>query len=483
VKDQKIYPSEQLWENIRTSIHGDRSWPALTFIALFIITILTIATIVNYPPKTIITKTSNTGKITDHFVQSVPASGNIAEVKETLQEQINPGNYTTKTLAYIKKNNADLLLTGEKRPRVNQNILLIIPGGTPALTNVPNKLQLNNNKVTLRSSSVMTNSEGRQQDGNNQAISSGIENQDNEIAAPSSSNGKTSLSSAVFSRKRRTNKNEEHFGIHNDDENPGADNYLNDFGYEPKKEVRTKSNFEMQLYVTPSISYRQLEDDKIRMLYSSNPPASNVSANTLTNINNLVRHTPALGMELGAGLLYHLTPNLKLKTGLQFNVRQYYIDASRTYGIATIAIVRDNHLDSVNLLSMFSNSRGLYNTTIDNKLYQLSIPLGFQWDFIPGKKLGISFGASVEPTFTLNKNVYMISTDYKYYANGAPFFRKWNFNTSMDLNITYQTGNLKWYIGPQIRYQHLPTYTDIYPIKEYRWDYGLKIGLSLPFYK
>jgi hypothetical protein len=239
----------------------------------------------------------------------------------------------------------------------------------------------------------------------------------------------------------------------------------------------------MQLYVTPSISYRQLEDDKIRMLYSSNPPASNVSANTLTNINNLVRHTPALGMELGAGLLYHLTPNLKLKTGLQFNVRQYYIDASRTYGIATIAIVRDNHLDSVNLLSMFSNSRGLYNTTIDNKLYQLSIPLGFQWDFIPGKKLGISFGASVEPTFTLNKNVYMISTDYKYYANGAPFFRKWNFNTSMDLNITYQTGNLKWYIGPQIRYQHLPTYTDIYPIKEYRWDYGLKIGLSLPFYK
>jgi hypothetical protein len=213
----------------------------------------------------------------------------------------------------------------------------------------------------------------------------------------------------------------------------------------------------------------------------STPLAPNNSTN---NINSSVHHTPALGMEVGLGFLYNITPMFKVKTGLQFNIRQYYIDASQSLGIATISFVQNNHLDSVNIFSTLSNStNGFNNTKIDTRLYQISIPLGLQWDFIQGKNLGVSIGASIQPTFTLNKNVYMISTDYKYYANGAPFFRKWNLNTSVDLNVSYKTGDLKWYIGPQIRYQHLPTYNDIYPIKEYRWDYGLKIGLSIPINK
>lgn len=45
LRDQKMYPSEHVWENIRTEIHGNTSWPALTFIAIFIIIALTISTI------------------------------------------------------------------------------------------------------------------------------------------------------------------------------------------------------------------------------------------------------------------------------------------------------------------------------------------------------------------------------------------------------------------------------------------------------
>ncbi len=472
VKEQRMYPSEQVWENIRTSIHGDRSWPALTFIALFIITALTIATVVNYPPKTIVTKTNNyPAKAAAHAQQLLAASDNTAGTKETLQEQINPGSYTSKTLAYIKDNSRG------KQPSVAQNISII---------SLPVYNEANNNKVLLAGKAplrpavmvqAVLQGEGKMPavtiyTGGKQAASSDT----SEVVLPAS-------------RKHRIKKHDFHYGSPTDDENPETDNYLHDFGYQPKKAVRVKSRFELQLYATPSISYRKLEDDKIRMLYSPAPPVTTapnnapLAQNLPGNINNIVRHTPALGMELGAGILYSLTPNLKIKTGLQFNVRQYYIDASRTSGIATIAVVRNNHLDSVNVFSAFSNSTGLYNTKIDNKLYQISLPLGFQWDFMPDKKLGINASASVEPTFTLNKNVYMISTDYKYYANGASFFRKWNFNTSVDLNITYQTGNLKWYLGPRIRYQHLPTYTDIYPIKEYRWDYGIKIGVTLPLYK
>jgi hypothetical protein len=191
-------------------------------------------------------------------------------------------------------------------------------------------------------------------------------------------------------------------------------------------------------------------------------------------------------MEIGAGIAYNLTSNFKIKTGLQYNIRQYYIDATQNFGFATFAFVQNNHLDSVSIFSMFGNNtgnNGYYSTKIDNKLYQVSIPIGFQWDFLQGKKLGLSASASIQPTLTLNKNVYMISTDYKYYANGAPFIRTWNFNSSVDLNITYKTGTVKWYVGPQIRYQHLPTYNDVYPIKEYRLDYGIKLGITTPIFK
>ena len=263
-----------------------------------------------------------------------------------------------------------------------------------------------------------------------------------------------------------------------------ADTYLNDFAFEPKKHGLKPTGIELQFYVTPSTSYRKLEEDKSRLNFTS-PSALALSQSSTANVNNSVHHTPALGIEVGAGILYNLTPNFKVKTGLQFNIRQYNIDATQSYGMATIAFVQNNHLDSVSIFSMFGNTgaNGYYSTTIDNKLYQISIPIGFQWDFLQGKKLGLSASASIQPTFTLNKNVYMISTDYKYYANGAPFIRKWNFNSSVDLNVTYKTGNVKWYFGPQIRYQHLPTYNDVYPIKEYRLDYGFKIGITTPIFK
>lgn len=468
VKDQKMYPSEHIWENIRTSIHGDRSWPALTFIALFIITSLTIATILNYPPKSIIAGTNNLiDKSASHLNQIVP--------KESLQEQMNPGNYTSKTLAYINKSTEE---TSNSKPSVTPNIIAI-----PISISDNNKLIINS-RIVLKPT---TNLKIAQLQPDTVLVKNSVSTKD--TAIQQLGNTLKTNNPSLSTNKHRSNKNNYTTGIINNEEDPNADNYLNDFGYQPKLKKRIKSKFELQFYITPSISYRKLEDDEIRLLYSSTPTATTSTPNSaplaqnLTNVNNIVRHTPALGMELGAGLLYSLSPNVKLSTGIQFNERQYYIDASLSDNIATVAIVRNNQLDSLQFLSTYSNSRGFNNIKIDNKLYQLSIPVGLQWDFVHHKRLGISFGASIEPTITLNKNVYMISTDYKYYANGASFFRKWNFNTSVDLNITYQTGDLKWYLGPRVRYQHLPTYTDLYPIKEYRWDYGLKIGVVLPIYK
>ena len=97
---------------------------------------------------------------------------------------------------------------------------------------------------------------------------------------------------------------------------------------------------------------------------------------------------------------------------------------------------------------------------------------------IQGKHFGISAEASVQPTLTLTNNTYLLSTDYKHYTGGDEFFRKWNINTSMGINITYHSGASSWQLGPQMRYQHLPTYSNLYPIKEFLTDYGIRLGYT-----
>jgi hypothetical protein len=258
--------------------------------------------------------------------------------------------------------------------------------------------------------------------------------------------------------------------------------------YSKRKYTNYKiERFSYQLYITPSISYRNLEDNQERLNYATlstfalNSPANTTSNIVNGNVNAVVHHKPALGMEAGGAILYRLNKNLQIKTGLQFNIRQYYIDAYwAPYNIATISYVRNHQLDSVNMLSSYSNAGGFQSTKLDNKLYQISMPMGLQWSLFPDRKMGIDASITFQPTLTLNKNVYLLSTDYKYYTNGASFFRKWNANTGIDLNFTYKTTNRTWFIGPQVRYQHFPTYNDLYPIKEFRWDYGLKIGFTQP---
>ncbi|MFX6972911.1 hypothetical protein ABTH74_19175, partial [Acinetobacter baumannii] len=45
VNTHRMYPADDVWKNIRTELHGNRTWPALTVIALLVITSLTFSTI------------------------------------------------------------------------------------------------------------------------------------------------------------------------------------------------------------------------------------------------------------------------------------------------------------------------------------------------------------------------------------------------------------------------------------------------------
>jgi hypothetical protein len=78
----------------------------------------------------------------------------------------------------------------------------------------------------------------------------------------------------------------------------------------------------------------------------------------------------------------------------------------------------------------------------------------------------------------MNRNSYLLTTDYTNYTKEPSLFRKWNLNGGVEAFLSYQIGGLRWQIGPQFRYQLLSTYTNKYSLRENLMEYGIKIGIS-----
>ena len=443
----EMFASDAVWANINKQVQSRKAWPALTIIAFLVIVSLSIATALNYPPDNILTKIQYNDSIL--LLQQQQQAAIIASKAkdDNFEERIAAGKITAKTFADIDE---------------KQNTL-------PAIVQpVEDKIEDTKQEVASTQKTTRT------------SVNKAAPIVD--IKLPSTQIEKLPITAFVTNDEVATIEDLVKTKASTvDDTKEATDNIYKDF-YDArlvKKQVSKQSKWSYDFHVTPSQSFRKLEDDKERDLYITTATSSTAATASLANT---VKHKPALGLEAGMALGYNVTNRLKFKVGVQFNIRQYYIDAYQTFGIATVAIVQNNRLDSLSFYTRFGSAGSSFTETkLDNRLYQLSIPFGVQWDALQGKKLGISLGASVQPTFTLNKNVFLISTDYKYYANGESFFRKWNFNTALDVNINYKLRDAKIYLGPQVRYQHLPTYNDAYPIKEYRLDYGIKVGIIKSF--
>ncbi len=417
---QKMFPSDYVWSNISKQIQPKKSWPALTLISSAIVVTLGVATLFNYPPENLLEQLHSSIKNKIYY-------------KNTVNTKSNQTNSNTILLP------SNVISQSPQTPQRNFSVALFTNKG-------------NSNILSTRNSNDLASINA-----NTKEVF--IEEQNSTNKSANLSFEQASLASA------------------NDFTNidyPNLEN-LQLRGFNKKKGKQTiekvSNKFEYEVYTTPSISYRSLVEDDF------------TSKATSGTVNSLVSQKAGLGKELGLGLRYKASDKITLKTGLQFNIREYYIDAYNSTGLATIGVFQNNTFDSINVASKYSNGSGMGQTRLSNRLYQISIPIGVEWNVFSNKKIGLSIGASMQPTYSLNKNVFIISTDYKYYANGESLFRKWNINSSLSANFTYTHNKSTFFVGPQIRYQHLPTYVDKYPIKEYRVDYGIRLGIIRAFKK
>ncbi|MFP5041247.1 outer membrane beta-barrel protein [Parasediminibacterium sp. JCM 36343] len=472
----KMFPSDHVWNNIAKKVQPKKSWPALTIIAFVIVLSISVATFFNYPPDNILTKIKFND--TNHsflkvkqdvLLNNLQSKDGVAAISNDnkLKDAAEKPNYILKNKANKGGLTSNFILSNE---------LPIENYETATATGSKINLKEAKGGIAVSSYNHLIGINQLNDEKNESTQTKGLIYSDIDLPKYANINipiidKQLSAQLAVQPSKTTTKKQ-----IASDNKPSFALLSSKDRDAATRKEKAVLPNrLDYEIYTTPSISYRRLEDDQVSNQLASTPTAA---ANT---INKEVRHRAALGTELGLGIRYKLASNLTFKTGLQFNIRQYYIDAYRTAGLATIKIVQNNKLDSVNVVTGYSNDGGgLATAKLDNKLYQLSIPVGVEWNLYNKKRFGINLSASIQPTLSLNRNVYIISTDYKYYANGESFFRHWNINSSLEANVSYKLKKSTLYVGPQMRYQHLPTYTDKYPIKEYRMDYGIKVGIIRP---
>ena len=229
---------------------------------------------------------------------------------------------------------------------------------------------------------------------------------------------------------------------------------------------KLRNRWSYKVYITPSKSFRRLEEDPL--LQQKEPSVLNgpVALNYAADVNKIVRHIPGNGVEAGVAFGYNLTSNIKVTTGFQFNARQYYIEAFMANPeLTTIALQTSSGVDTVNRSSIYRTSNGFSSTELINRYYQLSVPFGVEMRVVSFKDFSFNVAASVQPTYTLNNNAYLLSTDFKNYAESGTMLRNWNINTNIEAFLNFETGDFKWQLGPQFRYQQLPTFTHSIPYK------------------
>jgi hypothetical protein len=261
-------------------------------------------------------------------------------------------------------------------------------------------------------------------------------------------------------------------------------NWLLDYASEnlvPAKKPRT----DWVLYLSPTVNYRGLMGNSNYSV--AKPSVQNVPIALVqySTTNEFVDNTPALGFEAGGGLKYHLTRNLSFLGSIQFNYLHYTIRTYQSSGPQPATIVLNSPAtfygvaqDSIMSYSNLRNFGGKSAENLQNRYFEISMPLGLELRVLGNDRLQFNLAATIQPTYLLNRNGYVLTTDFASYTKAPSLYRKWNLNSGFEAFLSYQTGKLRWQIGPEIRYQILSTYSNQYPFKENLVGYGIRIGVS-----
>jgi len=243
--------------------------------------------------------------------------------------------------------------------------------------------------------------------------------------------------------------------------------------YQVKK---TPKKISWQLFITPTVSYRKLSVNKS----INNPSAFNYPFASLSDVNSAVTHKPDVGLQIGLSGRYPITKVLKVRGGFQFNINRYDIKAYAFNGeVATIDLNGGPGNSTISTWTNYRNFNGYRSDWLKNFYFSVSVPIGAELKLFGNSKTNVGVAGTLQPTYVLSDKAYLISTDFKNYAEVPRLIRHVNLNTSFETFVNYTSGKTNWQVGPQVRYQILSSFQNKYPVKENLFDFGVKVGVTL----
>ncbi len=331
LKDHRMYPADEAWKNIRTHLHGNPAWPALTVISLLVIVSLTISTLLiapsadrfrfvvsNNPPKSI--------------AAPVETRMHAPAPKEAYYHAIEPNHITEQTFTHLRETVATVPTAPNPEwqiphTTINSNVITSVIVNNEAIHEEKKIMEENIAPLPLALKLDATETIS-----STAAALSGI----NQLQLAKSAE-ETSLSINLNDEKKIQ-------PINNAISLPI-----------PNRRIG------FQFYITPSTSYRSLSDAQVKEIIqpASIAPAQNVplALNYTAGVNDVVRHRPAMGLEVGLAALYNINSRLKFKTGIQVNIRQYHIETFRANtGLATVSLINNGSVENLNRFSNYNNA-------------------------------------------------------------------------------------------------------------------------------
>jgi hypothetical protein len=477
----RMYPSDHVWKGINRSLHTRKKWYWLSFL-IFISGISYYAIVQLFTPSSANKKatannnpvtqiaasnksTNNTGKpavVVPFYAQVTQRDARNNQTGTPRSFVMNPEQFSTEATAnsmaptIITIQSIDATAASNKENTDNEaEEIAGRPGKMP-----PTKTSLADRLTVL----IPTP---------NNNISTSIENtpliifNEQSLAAPPEAEQKTAIAPKAAPFDPGAAEDEQRI------------NWLQQYAVYNLTVPKMK-RLSWQLSFAPTMNYRKLmsNDASISQDIKNVPIAQNVAGDP----NKLVNHKPALGFELGSHFLYALNKDFQVKAGAQFNYSRYAIQAYGSYStdMATIALNSSNGhgSDTVTNYTRYRNVGGDVSENLQNQYFQLSIPVGFELRVLGAGKIQIGLAGTVQPTYLINRQTYLITTDYKNYTKEPSLVRRWNLNTGAEIYLAYKSGDLKWQVGPQFRYQLFSSYVKEYPIREYLMEYGIKIAVT-----
>ncbi|MBL7746487.1 MAG: hypothetical protein JNM19_03620 [Chitinophagaceae bacterium] len=456
----RMFPSEKVWNNIHNTLHTRRRWYGIG-IALLLISVTAVTYVmVNHPGKNqplaqslpavqLNKEITTSSTVKDVFIAPVKPTKKNIETSYTADENMPP-------LAFLSNFGSQSEIESEE----------------PALTD--NTIEQAAPVVTRQKETVMSGQEVAHH--RNIAMSS----KPATIVIIPAEPTKPALNFI-----NDNSIDEEKTAVSTEQRSAPADNnnlmtiesVVNSYKHNSKGKRLT-----LQLYVTPTISYRDLKENKAFIsgvqARNNTTPLANVY---VPDVNNIVTHKPDLGFQLGLTAGYPLSKRITLTGGLQFTVSKYDIKAySHPREEATITLSNSyGGSNSVSAYTSYRNFGGFKANWLRNLYLSASAPIGLEVKVISNKKGYLGVGGNIQPTYVLDNRSYLLSTDYKNYAEMPSLIRKWNINTGFEIFAANNTGKIKWRIGPQVRYQTMSSFKNKYPVKEHLFDFGLKLGVML----